>query len=294
MESTFSKNSRTEALDNFKFSRNDCCNISFLQGYFYRDNINENTEMLVHKPDVDKTAKVIKKLLSKYEIDSYVVEKEQEGKNQVTKLYITEPEQVQSLCTLQAENVHCDRCLQHFLTGVFISDGVLVNPTKGYALEFSYRDESLALGLLNTLNQAGFDFKLSKRKASTVVYTKNSETIEEFLVTVGAQNSCLELMEDKVVKDMRNHINRVTNCDAANIAKTVKAGQKYIKAINKLIETELLYDLPDDLQELAQLKLENPERSLSDLAKMCSEPMTKSSVNRRLQKLCAVAQIEEE
>ena len=81
--------------------------------------------------------------------------------------------------------------------------------------------------------------------------------------------------------------------DAANIAKTVKAGQKYIKAIQKLIETELLYDMPEDIQELAQLKLENPELSLDALGKLCSEPMTKSSVNRRLQKLCSIAQIEE-
>ena len=140
---------------------------------------------------------------------------------------------------------------------------------------------------------AGFDFKTSKRKTSFAVYTKNSQTIEEFMVTVGAQMSCLELMSDKMVKDIRNHQNRLTNCDAANIAKTVKAGQKFIKAINKLIETELLYDLPEDMQEIAQLKLENPELSLTELGKLCSEPMTKSSVNRRLQKLCSIAQIEE-
>ncbi len=293
MESTFSKSSRVEALDNFKFSKNDCCNISFLKGYFYRDNINEKIDILIHKTDIPKTAKVIKKLLSKYNIESYVVDKEYESKNHVTKIYITETESVKSLYTLQVKKLCCDKCLQHFLIGVFISDGVLVNPSKEYHLEFSYRDGTLANKLLDIFNRAGFDFKISKRKSSSVVYTKNSETIEEFLVTVGAQNSCLELMEDKVVKDLRNHINRVTNCDAANIAKTINAGQKYIKAINKLIETELLYDLPDDLQELAQLKLENPELSLSDLGKMCSEPMTKSSVNRRLQKLCAVAQIEE-
>lgn len=293
MESTFSKSSRIEALDNFKFSKKDCCNISFLSGYFYRDNINDQTKILIHKPDIPKTAKVIKKLLSRYEIESYVVDKECEGKNQVTKIYVTESEDVERLYALQAKNQACDKCLQHFLTGVFISDGVLVNPNKEYHLEFSYRDENRANKLLEIFSNAGFDFKISKRKSSSVVYTKNSGTIEEFLVTVGAQNSCLELMGGKVVKDLRNHINRVTNCDAANIAKTINAGQKYIKAINKLIETELLYDLPDDLQELAQLKLENPELSLSDLGKMCSEPMTKSSVNRRLQKLCAVAQIED-
>ncbi len=293
MESTFSKESRSEALDNFKFSKNDCCNLSFLQGYFYRDNISPDDEKIVHKPDIPKTAKVIKKLLSRYDIDSYVVDREQEGKNLVTKLYITEPETASRFYTIMAENKQCDKCLMHFLTGVFVSDGILVNPEKDYHLEFTYKDAELAQNLLNTLKFAGFDFKMSKRKASAVVYTKNSETIEEFLVTVGAQQSCLELMSGKVVKDIRNKMNRITNCDAANIAKTVKAGQKYIKAIQKLIETELLYDLPEDIQELAQLKLENPELSLDALGKMCSEPMTKSSVNRRLQKLCAVAQIEE-
>lgn len=293
MESTFSKQSRNEALDNFKFSKDDCCNISFLQGYFYRDQLSQEDEKLVHKPDIIKSAKVVKKLMGRYDIDSYVVDREQEGKRQVTKLYITEPESVQRLFLLQNENNPCDKCMVNFLIGVFISDGILVDPEKDYHLEFTYTDEKLAKNLLNTLKYAGFDFKLTQRKTSWAVYTKNSQTIEEFLVTVGAQGSCLELMGDKMVKDIRNHQNRLTNCDAANIAKTVKAGQKYIKAIQKLIETELLYDLPEDIQELAQLKLENPELSLEALGKMCSEPMTKSSVNRRLQKLCAVAQIEE-
>lgn len=293
MESTFSKQSRNEALDNFKFSKNDCCNISFLQGYFFRDKISENDDMVVHKPDITKSAKVIKKLISRFDVDSYVVEKEQEGKRQVTKLYITEPESVQNLYTRLSQNTPCDKCLNHFLIGIFVSDGILVNPEKEYHLEFTYKDEQLANNLLNTLKFAGFDFKITKRKASFAVYTKNSETIEEFLVTVGAPQSCLALMGDKMVKDIRNHQNRLTNCDAANIAKTVKAGQKYIRAIQKLIETELLYDLPEDIQELAQLKLENPELSLDALGKLCSEPMTKSSVNRRLQKLCSVAQIEE-
>ena len=293
MESTFSKKSRNEALDNFKFSKNDCCNISFLQGYFYRSQISDRDEKLVYKPDVVKSAKVVKKLMSRYDISSYVVDKEQEGKRLVTKLYITEPESVQRLYALQQGNKPCDKCLVNYMTGVFVSDGILVDPEKGYHLEFAYKDEYLARNLLNTLKFAGFDFKLTQRKTSYAVYTKNSQTIEEFLVTVGAQSSCLELMGDKMIKDIRNHQNRLTNCDAANIAKTVKAGQKYIRAIQKLIETELLYDLPEDIQELAQLKLENPELSLDALGKMCSEPMTKSSVNRRLQKLCAVAQIEE-
>jgi len=293
MESTFSKQSRNEALENFKFSKNDCCNIAFLKGYFFREDIDDNTQSVSHKPDIIKSAKVVKKLLGRYDISSYVVDKEQEGKRQVTKLYITEPEDVQRLYTLQYNNIECEQCIQNFLVGLFISDGIIVSPEKGYHLEFTYRDERKALYIKNVLLYAGFDFKISRRKASIAVYTKNSEIIEEFLVTVGAQTSCLELMSGKVVKDIRNRMNRITNFETANIAKTVKAGQKVIKAINSLIETELLYDLPEDMQELAQLKLENPEMSLAELGKLCSEPMTKSSVNRRLQKLCAIAQIEE-
>ncbi len=293
MESTFSKQSRTEALENFKFSKKDCCNISFLQGYFFRENITGDTRRINYKPDILKSAKVIKKLLSNYDISSYVVDKEQEGKKQVTKLYITEPEDAARLFSLIDNNSQCEKCLTCFITGVFISDGILVNPQKEYHLEFTYRDENKAKQLQTYFKTAGFDFKISKRKSSFALYTKNSRTIEDFLVTAGAQVSCLELMSGKMVKDIRNRQNRLTNCDAANIAKTVKAGQKFIKAINKLIETELLYDLPEDLQELAQLKLENPELSLTELGKMCKEPLTKSSVNRRLQKLCSVAQIED-
>ncbi len=293
MESTFSKQSRTEALDNFTFSKKDCCNISFLKGYFLRESIDMNVQSLSVKPDITKSAKVVKKMLGRYDIASYVVEKEQEGKRQVTKLYITEPEDMQKLNILQAKYGDCEKCLNHFLIGLFVADGILVNPEKDYHLEFTYKKEQLAMYVRTVLALAGFDFKITKRKSSYAVYTKNSQTIEEFLVTVGAQSSCLELMGGKMIKDIRNHQNRLTNCDTANIAKTIKAGQKVIKAITKLIETELLYDLPEDMQELAQLKLENPELSLAELGKLCSEPMTKSSVNRRLQKLCSIAQIEE-
>ena len=111
MESTFSKRSRNEALDNFKFSKNECCNISFLKGYFYRDNISENDDKLVHKPDITKSAKVIKKLISRYDIPAYVVDREQEGKQLVTKLYITEPEDVRNLYRLMNEVTYCDNCM---------------------------------------------------------------------------------------------------------------------------------------------------------------------------------------
>ena len=293
MGESFSKNAKTEALDNFKFSKNDCCNISFLQGYFAKENLDENTKEIIVQADVQKSAKAVKKLLSRYDIEAYVVEKEKIEKKTVTRLYITEPEQVQSLYTLQIQNHSCDKCLQHFLIGIFVADGVLVNPEKEYHLEFCYTQNNVAQLVQNKLLQAGFDFKTSKRLNKYVVYTKNSETIEDFLVTVGAQATCLEIMSGKVIKDIRNRMNRITNCDAANIAKSVQAGQKYLQAIESLIKTGKFDTLSEDLQELAKLKIENPELSLTELGQLCTQPMTKSSVNRRMQKLCQLAQIKE-
>ena len=162
MESTFSKESRNEALDNFKFSKSDCCNASFLKGYFYRADLTEETEKFTYKPDLTKSAKVIKKLMSRYDIDSYVVEKEQEGKRQVTKIYITEPESVKTLYTFLNNDSFCNNCATNFLTGVFVSDGILVNPEKDYHLEFTYKDEKLANNLLNTLNLLGLILRLQK------------------------------------------------------------------------------------------------------------------------------------
>ena len=293
MKNTFSKSCKTETLDNFKFSKNDCCNASFLKGYFFRENITPDMQSLRHKPDIFKSAKVVKKLMSRYDINSYVIEKEPRNKEPMSVLYITEPESLQRLYTLQENICRCDDCPRHFLTGLFVSDGVVNDPSKGYKLEFSYKDEDKAKKIDEILKENDFDFKLTKRKNSFVVYTGNSNTIEIFLATVGAQLSFLQLVSDKVEKDINNKNNRVANFGNANMEKTKNAGKKVLEAITKLIDTELLYELPEDLQEIAQLKLENPLRSLETLGKMCSEPMTKSSVNRRLQKLCDLAQIEE-
>ncbi|MEG1781988.1 MAG: DNA-binding protein WhiA [Oscillospiraceae bacterium] len=293
MAQSFSKKAKTEALDNFKFSKNDCCNISFLSGYFAWANLNSQSKEIISQADIQKSAKAVKKLLSRYEIDAYVVEKEKvEGKT-VTRLYITEEESVQRLYTLQVENVLCDKCLEHFFTGIFVSDGILVNPEKEYHLEFGYKDNNVALSVADKLSQGGFDFKVIKRKNKYVVYTKNSETIEDFLVTVGAQSTCLEIMSGKVIKDIRNRMNRITNCDVANIAKSARAGQKYLQSIEFLVSEGKFDLLSDDLKQIAQLKLDNPELSFTELGQECKPPMTKSSVNRRMQKLCQLAQIKE-
>lgn len=293
MELSFSKKAKLEALDNYKYPKNTCCKENFIRGYFYDDvKGNDLTEVVVH-PDIIKSTKIAKKILNDLEIDSYLVTKEKENGKQNAVVYITEDESVDKLRATQRKRFMCDKCAVSFMVGVFIKNGTVSDPTKEYQLEFVISDEDKAAKLLATLYRNGFEFKMVQRRKSFVVYTRNSETIEDFLATIGAQSTCLEIMSYKVVKDIRNRVNRITNCETANIAKSSRASREHLDAINYLIETGNLELLSEDLQAVAYLKLDNPELSLSELANIADPPITKSSLNRRLKKLCELAKKED-
>lgn len=294
MELSFSKKAKLEALDNFKYPKNTCCKENFIRGFFFDDvKLDDLTDVVV-QPDIVKSTKIVKKLLSDLEIDSYGVTKEKESGRQTAKIYITEQESVEKLKNIQRRRLMCDKCGVAFMTGLFIKNGTVSDPTKEYQLEFKISDEDKAAKLLAGFYRMGFEFKIVQRRKNFVVYTRNSETIEDFLATIGAQSTCLEIMSNKVVKDIRNKINRITNCETANIAKSSKASSEHLDAINLLIRNGNLELLSEDLQAVAYLKLDNPELSLSALAEISDPPLTKSSLNRRLKKLCELAKKEDD
>ena len=294
MELSFSKKAKLEAMDNFKYPKNTCCKENFIRGFFFDDvKLDDLTDVVV-QPDIVKSTKIVKKLLSDLEIDSYGVTKEKESGRQTAKIYITEQESVEKLKNIQRRRLMCDKCGVAFMTGLFIKNGTVSDPTKEYQLEFKISDEDKAAKLLAGFYRMGFEFKIVQRRKNFVVYTRNSETIEDFLATIGAQSTCLEIMSNKVVKDIRNKINRITNCETANIAKSSKASSEHLDAINLLIRNGNLELLSEDLQAVAYLKLDNPELSLSALAEIADPPLTKSSLNRRLKKLCELAKKEDD
>lgn len=294
MELSFSKKAKLEALDNFKYPKNTCCKENFIRGFFFDDVKLDDLTDVVAQPDIVKSTKIVKKLLSDLEIDSYGVTKEKESGRQTAKIYITEQESVEKLKNIQRRRLMCDKCGIAFMTGLFIKNGTVSDPTKEYQLEFKISDEDKAAKLLAGFYRMGFEFKIVQRRKNFVVYTRNSETIEDFLATIGAQSTCLEIMSNKVVKDIRNNINRITNCETANIAKSSKASSEHLDAINLLIRNGNLELLSEDLQAVAYLKLDNPELSLSALAEIADPPLTKSSLNRRLKKLCELAKKEDD
>jgi DNA-binding protein WhiA len=128
-----------------------------------------------------------------------------------------------------------------------------------------------------------------ERKNAQIVYIKESENIIDMLTLMGAPMCSLELMNVKMMKDMRNKINRAVNCDNANIEKSLKAAEKQISDIELIDETVGLYSLPDNLQEIAELRYNNPDFNLKDLGAAIDPPISRSGANHRLQKIAEIA-----
>ncbi len=174
-------------------------------------------------------------------------------------------------------------CRPSFLRGAFLAGGSVTDPTKRYHLELVTDHYNVSREMYSLLLEMGFEPKEAKRNGNFVNYFKQSSAIEDFLTTIGAPLSAMELMSRKVEKDMRNSINRKVNCDTANVSKMVDAAIVQIEAIEKIAASTGLDSLPDKLRETAALRLRNPELSLTELSEMMS--VTKSCLNHRLRKL---------
>lgn len=178
-----------------------------------------------------------------------------------------------------------DCCRGAFLRGVFLSGGSVTDPSLRCHLELVTEHTSVSRELYTLLREMGFEPRETTRGAHRITYFKQSGAIEDFLSTVGATTSAMELMSAKVEKDMRNAINRKVNCDSANADKIVSAAQAQLEKIRELERAVGIENLPADLQQAAILRIANPEASLADLALLSSPPVSKSCINHRLRKL---------
>lgn len=176
------------------------------------------------------------------------------------------------------------------ISGIFLACGSVNNPEKKYHMEFVMPNIELCndFGLL-LIENYNILAKQTERSNAQVVYIKESENIIDLLTIMGATNSSLELMNVKIMKDLRNKINRAVNCDNANIEKTLKAAEKQLDDI-ELIDSTVGFDsLPETLQEIARLRYENPDISLKDLGLLLKPPISRSGVNHRLVRISEIA-----
>lgn len=183
------------------------------------------------------------------------------------------------------ENFKCDCCKASFLKGAFLSCASAVSPESGYHLEFVVSRFNLSRELLRLLKICGYNAKYTKRNSHYVLYFKDSETIVDILAFTGAVSCSFEMTNLLIKKSIRNNCNRVVNCEAANIKRTVSSAQKQLDAINWLISNGMFDSLTSELRETASLRLDNPDISLGELAMIHNPVVTKSCVNHRLKKI---------
>ncbi|MBQ2613736.1 MAG: DNA-binding protein WhiA [Clostridia bacterium] len=179
-----------------------------------------------------------------------------------------------------------DCCQRALVRGAFLSGGTVIDPRKNYNLELVTPYAALSGDLLNLLREIGFPFKQVVRKGKYVLYLKNSESISDFLSYMGAFQAQMELLNIKIEKEIRNDFNRAANSETANIEKTINAAVMQIQAIDRLP----LEELPDELREVAMLRLKHKDKSLSELGKLMNPPLSKSGVNHRMKKLLQMAE----
>ncbi len=177
-----------------------------------------------------------------------------------------------------------------FLRGVFLSCGKVSVQKAGYHLELSLYTDEKCDRALRLINEHGMSVKKSSRAGIPFLYTKNSEHAADFLTYIGATRNAMEIMNIKIYKDFRSGINRVVNCEAANLGKTVAASTEQIGWIRKIEEKKGLESLPSELRELARVRLENPDISLSELGRLLDPPLSRSGVNHRLERLKKIAE----
>ena len=176
-------------------------------------------------------------------------------------------------------------CKVSFLRGAFMAGGSVTDPEKRYHLELATSHLRVTREVYSLLMELGFFPKDTTRSGNNVLYFKQSDYIEDVLTTLGAPVCAMQIMEAKVEKDLRNGINRRVNCETANLGKAVDAAQEQLAAIRRL-EANGMYDtLPDKLRKTAELRKENPEATLLELAQMQDPPLTKSAINHRMRKI---------
>lgn len=177
-------------------------------------------------------------------------------------------------------------CRRSYLRGAFLGAGSVNNPEGNYHLEIITSSEEYACSLADLINRfPGMQAKVSGRKNLYFVYLKESEQIVSLLSIIGAHQALLDFENIRIVKGMRNQVNRLVNCETANLNKTVNASLRQVEHIRKIDEMLGLDKLPARLQEVALLRLENPEVSLKELGEMMDPPVGKSGVNHRMRKI---------
>lgn len=251
-----------------------CVRLEFL-GYLSSVNVSNVDNSLRFSTESEYNINRFSKLLKNLNIEKYNID--MQGKNYVITMQNKNIAEI--ITDIKTENDEEDRA---YVRGCFLGSGSINNPENKYHIEFIVKDRNIADEILQILNKYNIHFKKLEKENAVSLYSKDGEEISKFLAFIGANSSVLKFEDIRVYRDMRNNVNRIVNCETANLSKTVNAAVKQIDAINKLKESGKYNSLSENLKEIAELRIKYPEVSLVELGKMLNPPIGKSGVNHRM------------
>ncbi len=181
-------------------------------------------------------------------------------------------------------------CRRSYIRGAFLGGGSISNPEKAYHMEFVTNNQEHSLDLSDIINSFGLNSKIVLRKENYVVYLKEGEQIVDLLNIMGAHQALLKFEDIRVLKDVRNNINRLVNCETANLSKTIDASMRQIEQIERIQKFMGLEKLPPKLKDIAEVRLSNPDATLKEIGEMLDPPVGKSGVNHRFRKIEEIAE----
>ncbi len=260
-----------------------------LVGYLISGNINiVNNKEIKFSTESDYNINRFSKLLTNLDINHSI---DMVGKNFVITLktkeidfieYYKEIVKIKEIPENQEEK-------KAIIRGTFMGAGSINNPEKEYHLEMEVTNEQNMNTVLDLLLEFGIKAKYMEAKNKYYIYLKEGEEISKFLALIGAAKAVMKFEDIRIQKEMRGKVNRLVNCETANLNKTINASIEQIAAIRKLQENGEFKKLDDNLKEIALLRLENPDMSLIELGKKLKVPIGKSGVNYRLKKIMEIA-----
>lgn len=208
-------------------------------------------------------------------------------KNKIEEIVEIKDEQI--LLKDEVEKETNEEKIKNIIIGIFMGAGSINNPEKKYHLEIDFKNNENLNKIEQILQKFGVNAKKMITDKKQSIYIKEGEEISKFLALIGANKAVMKFEDIRIQKDMRGKVNRLVNCETANLNKTINASIEQISAIKKLKANGKFNKLSDNLKEIANLRLENPDMSLIDLGQQLKQPVGKSGVNYRLKKIMEIA-----
>ena len=248
-----------------------------LIGYLISSNIANEDNKIKFSTENEYNINRFAKLLNNMNISDYEIELQ--GKIFVITFSKRKVEELENIETLNVEQI------KWLIRGAYLGAGSINNPEKKYHLEIGIADVENANQIVQYLKEFDIKSNIVEKKGEYAIYIKDGEAISKILALIGANKSVLKFEEIRVQREMNNKINRIVNCETANLNKTINASIEQIEAIKRLKSNGRFEKLDEPLKEIAELRLKNPNSNLTELGKMLKNPVGKSGVNYRLKRI---------